>query len=77
MFNGERSTTVFDDTVDEDFTGLYPAIIRAYQVADSTLIGKVMSDNETVNERLGELLNEGDLLIMGIVTGKQIGRAHV
>ena len=65
MFNGERSTTVFDDTVDEDFTGLYPAIIRAYQIADSTLIGKVITDNETVNERLGELINEGDILIMG------------
>ena len=66
-FNGENSSTVFEDTVDEDFTGLYPAIISAFQVGDIPMIGKIITENEVINERFGELINERNILIMGNV----------
>lgn len=65
LFNGEHSSTVFEDTVDEDFTGLYPAIISAFQVGDIPMIGKIMTENEVINDRFGELINERNILIMG------------
>jgi hypothetical protein len=64
--NGERSTTAFDDTVDEDFTSLYPSIIRCYQIGDVPLIGKILFKNsEYLNEYFCELLNERDMNIIG------------
>lgn len=65
MFNGERSTSIFEDTVDEDFTGLYPAIISAFQVGDMPMIGKIITDNQYLNEFFGELMNERDILDIG------------
>lgn len=64
--NGEKSTSIFDDTVDEDFTSLYPSIIRAYQIGDMPLIGKIIfKDSEFLNEHYSELLNERDMNIIG------------
>jgi DNA polymerase elongation subunit (family B) len=65
MFNGERSTSIFEDTVDEDFTGLYPAIISAFQIGDMPMIGKIITDDAFINEFFGELMNERDIIEIG------------
>ena len=64
-FNGERSTSIFEDTVDEDFTGLYPAIISAFQVGDMPMIGKIITENQLINNHFGELMNERDIIEIG------------
>ena len=64
-FNGERSCSIFEDTVDEDFTGLYPAIISAFQVGDMPMIGKIMTDDPFINDYFGELMNERDIIEIG------------
>ena len=63
--NGQQSKTVFNDTIDQDFTGLYPAIISAFQVGDKTLMGKIMTENPFLNEYFGELINEKDYIHIG------------
>ena len=68
MINGQRSNTVFDDTIDEDFTGLYPAIISEFQIDVQCLIGKILFDKETdayLDEHYGELLNEKNIITIG------------
>ena len=67
LINGQRSNTVFDDAIDEDFTGLYPAIISTFQIGDMPLIGKILfDDDETyLNDHFGELLNEKNLVTIG------------
>lgn len=68
MINGHQSNTVFDDTIDEDFTGLYPAIISTFQIGDMPLIGKILFGAEGdayLEEHYGELLNEKHIITIG------------
>lgn len=63
--NGRKSNSVFNDTIDQDFTGLYPAIISAFQVGDEPLIGKIIIKDAFLDEFFGELLNEKNFVDIG------------
>lgn len=66
IVNGKPSSSVFEDNIDQDFTGLYPAIISTFQVGDMTLIAKVLfKDNPYLDEYFGELLNQKDVVLIG------------
>lgn len=65
MFNGEKSSNIFENVVDEDFAGLYPNIILAFQIDAQTLIGKIKSENPEINDNFGELISERDYIVIG------------
>ena len=64
--NGSKSDTMFEDTVDKDFSRLYPTNISVFQIGDATLVGKIIiEDNPLLADRIGSLINEWDTVRVG------------
>jgi len=52
MLNGKPSKFFFENVFDEDFSSLYPSIIRAYNLDKNTQLGKFFFVDKEVKERL-------------------------
>ena len=52
VMNGTKSSFLFENVFDEDFTALYPSIIRAYNLDKNTLVGKFFFADETIKNKL-------------------------
>jgi DNA polymerase elongation subunit (family B) len=52
LLNGRPSKFLFENVFDEDFSSLYPSIIRAYNLDKNTQIGKFFLIDKHIKERL-------------------------
>jgi len=52
MMNGKPSKFLFENVFDEDFSSLYPSIIRAYNLDKNTQIGKFFLIDEDIKSKL-------------------------
>jgi len=52
MLNGKNSNFLFENVFDEDFTALYPSIIRAYNLDKNTQVGKFFLVDDYIKQKL-------------------------
>lgn len=67
FINGRRTANIFEDTIDEDLSSMYPSIILAYGIDNETLLGKFLvfldEEEETIDplfDSFGEKMMEDD-----------------
>lgn len=67
FINGRRTANIFEDTIDEDLSSMYPSIILAYGIDNETLLGKFLvfldEEEETTDplfDSFGEKMMEDD-----------------
>lgn len=65
MINGLKSKSIFDFVIDMDFSSMYPNIIITFNVADCTMVGKLIID-----ESAKDYYEKHDIDIDGFDAGK-------
>lgn len=54
VLGGVRSNRIFSNVIDEDLASLYPSIIRAFNIDESTLVGKFFLHDEEILDKFRE-----------------------
>lgn len=60
---GHPSKFVYENVFDEDFSSLYPSIIRAYNLDKNTQVGKFFLLNDDIKRKLVNEFGYGDLFV--------------
>jgi DNA polymerase elongation subunit (family B) len=64
--NGQRSTKVYENVIDEDLASLYPSIILAFNIDADTMIGKIMcKERPELDDEIPTMLAEADPVKIG------------
>ena len=66
FINGIQSNSIFDNSLDQDLSAMYPHIILAFNIENNTMLGKILIQRfPELQELVPELLFEGDYITIG------------